>query len=205
MAGSTDRLTQIHAGIEARATNLLNAAFAGAPHPLSRITSAFTGGRHRAVGVATVRPDGQAPHLMHEADEAPGWIWVGRLDATSCSGCWAMHGTRHALRDPGWPGCPGCNCVRLPMWRTRTAGGIPDAEARFADLPHADQLRIMGPARLDLLRSGRIGWADLVARNDGPGRSRSYGPAPLASLWQRGKFANAAGSDAFQRGRNIRV
>ena len=93
----------------------------------------------------------------------------------------------------------------MPLWRTRTATGVPDAAARFAELPHDDQLRIMGPGRLDLLRSGRISWADLVVRDGGPGLRRSYMPAPLAALWQPTKYANAPSPDAFRRGRNVRV
>lgn len=52
----------------------------------------------------------------------------------------------------------------------------------FSRLSRADQLAVMGPARLELLDSGRIDWADLAMRRSNPNWRPSYTPRPVSVL-----------------------
>lgn len=113
------------------------------------------------------------------------WVWVCLCDPRSCPACWAMHGRTFPNSEPGPLGHPGCRCARLAVvksWRTLGVGGtepegrVPDGRALFAALPQADQLAILGPTRLALLTSGRIGWDDLAVRRDNLGWRPSWVP-----------------------------
>lgn len=133
---------------------------------------------------------------MGQADVLDGWIWVARLDRRTCSACFAMHGSVHELSRPGPQGHQQCRCQRAPKaksWADLGFSGMgqePDdpkrmvAEARtfFRSLPRKDQLRIMGPTRLDLLERGEIDWADLATLRQNPGWRPSYVPTPVSQL-----------------------
>lgn len=84
-----------------------------------------------------------------------------------------------------------CRCVRTPVTRSWHELGfsgeeppsvVPDAQQAFRALPEPAQRTVMGPARLDALNSGRIGWDDLPARRSTPGWRDSYTPAPVSDL-----------------------
>lgn len=102
-----------------------------------------------------------------------------------------MHGTHHPLTQPGpWDHQQG-RCGRVPKvksWEELGIPGIepadvlPDAQRRFAALPVRDQLAIMGPGRLALLNSWRVGWSDLPARRETPAWRPSYVPRPVREL-----------------------
>lgn len=161
---------------------------------LGRIHAAFTAGRVRALNVAateTLDAYRAASGYVHEvnAEAIAGWLWVCALDRRSCPSCWAMHDTLHPLREPGPQGHPNCRCARAPLMRvTRDDGttdltsGLPDTETRFRSLPRADQLRIMGPARLQLLDDADITWSDLAIRRSNKGWRSSYSPRSVADL-----------------------
>lgn len=84
-----------------------------------------------------------------------------------------------------------CRCVRMPKVKSWAELGIPgqeepdltpDARARFAELPEADKLAIMGPARLHLLNTGLITFDDLATLRQTPAWRPSYVPTPVAEL-----------------------
>lgn len=161
---------------------------------LGRIHAAFAGGRASALNVArteTLDAYRAASGYVHDvnAEAIPGWVWTSALDLRECAACWAMHGTIHPLREPGPQGHVACRCARMPLVRTapglRTTdltGVLPDALDHFRALPRADQLRVMGPARLQLLDDGDIAWADLATRRTNKGWRSSYSPRSVSDL-----------------------
>lgn len=161
-----------------------------------RTEGVFNGGLTRAMTIArTEMIDAHraaaAAGQQASAEVLRGWRWLAALDTRSCPACWAMHGTVHPLTEPGPLGHPQCRCSRAPLTRSwRDLGfdldepddAVPDAQAVFNALPAADQLRIMGPARLTALKGGHIAWADLAGRHENPGWRPSYTTVPLKDL-----------------------
>jgi hypothetical protein len=181
---------EVARGIPAAASQGMAARLAG------RFEAAFNGGLSRAVTVVRTetvdayRTVAQASHRANQ-DVVAGWVWNSRLAATTCPACWAMHGTEHPVTEAGPDDHRSGRCGRLPLlrsWRDlgidlpEPASAVPNAEAAFDALPEADQLAIMGPVRLELLRSGRARWGDLAIRRDSPNWRPSYTPRPVADL-----------------------
>lgn len=161
---------------------------------LGRVHAAFASGRARALNVtATETLDAYraAAGYVHEvnAEAIAGWLWASALDLRECAACWAMHGTLHPLREPGPSGHPQCRCARVGLIRiTRDDGttdltsGLPDAQTRFRALSRADQLRVMGPARLQLLDDGDIEWSQLATLRTNTRWRNSHVPRSVADL-----------------------
>jgi hypothetical protein len=59
---------------------------------------------------------------------------------------------------------------------------LPDAQTVLDVMSAADQLAVMGPRRLELLRSGQVSWADLSMRRSTIGWRDSYVPRPVRDL-----------------------
>lgn len=195
-----DRLTRGTAARDpARAATVMLAAVAGA----------FTSGLTRAHVIArteTVDAHRQAGTAWDAANGrvVAGWQWVSRLDVRCCPSCWAQHGVIHPAAEPGPLDHQQGRCTRLPVARPWTEFGftrgeppslVPDNLAalhRFDALPEADQLAIMGPARLQLLRDGRIEWPDLSTRRSTPGWRDSHAPTPVRDLAAQPAFTPAA-------------
>lgn len=163
---------------------------------VDQVEGAFNGGLTRALNIArTEMLDAyrNTSAVVHQAnaDVLAGWTWIATLDRRTCPSCWAMHGTHHPLEQPGpWDHQQG-RCARMPRVKSWVELGIPgvegedltpNAEQRFTALPHDDQVAIMGPARLELLTSGRIDWADLAVRRDSQAWRPSYVPRPVREL-----------------------
>lgn len=150
----------------------------------NRVRAGFETGLTRASTIArteTVDTYRTAAAIVDEVNARilTNWAWHCSCDRRSCTACWAMHGQQFPLDVAGPAGHPGCRCTRLPL----VAGvDLPSAEARFRRLPRRDQLAILGPGRLELLRSGQVAWADLAMRKTTTGWRDSYVPAPLADL-----------------------
>lgn len=167
---------------------------------VARVNGAFEGGLTRATNIARTevldayRTASRYAHDVN-ADVLDGWIWLATVTGASatrtCPSCWAMHGTLHQLSEAGPDDHQSGRCARLPHVRPWSELGIdvpepadvtPDARALFASLPEADQLAIMGPGRLALLKSGRIDWSDFATTRDTPGWRRSYTPCTVRDL-----------------------
>jgi SPP1 gp7 family putative phage head morphogenesis protein len=161
-----------------------------------QVEGAFNGGLSRAITIARTemldayRHTSAAVHQAN-ADVLAGWTWIATLDRRTCPSCWAMHGTHHPLEARGPEDHQQGRCARMPRLKTWAELGVPgvegedltpDAQQRFAALPHDDQVAIMGPARLELLASGQVGWADLAARRDSQAWRPSYVPRPVREL-----------------------
>jgi hypothetical protein len=163
---------------------------------LDRVRTVFDIGATRAATIARTetvdayRATSQAIHKANQ-DVVAGWIWNSRLAANTCPACWAMHGSVHPLTEPGPLDHQSGRCGRLPKLRAWSALGIgadeppdtvPDARAVFDALPETDQARIMGGARLELLRAGKVRWVDLAVRRDSAKWRPAYVPRTVADL-----------------------
>lgn len=163
---------------------------------LARTEGAFNGGLARALNVArteTLDAYRVASKTSHTAnrDVVSGWTWHCSMDKRTCPSCWAMHGTQHPVDEIGPNDHQQGRCARVATLRPWRELGInideppsrfPDARARFDALPEADQLAVMGPARLELLKSGKADWNNLAQLRTTPGWRDSYTPRTVADL-----------------------
>lgn len=165
---------------------------------LKRVEGAFNGGLTRAMTISrTEMLDAyrSASAYIHRAnsDVVNAWQWYARLDSRTCPACWGRHGTNHPLSEPGPDDHPNGRCTRLPVLKpwaelgitaTEPPSMVPNAQQRFAQMPRADQLAVMGPSRLALLDSGAITWDDLATWRNNPAWRRSNQPATVRALNQ---------------------
>ena len=167
---------------------------------VKRVQGDFNGGLTRALTIARTEildahRSGAAAAQMANEDVLQGWVWLAQLDTRTCPSCWAQHGSRHSLTETGPNDHQQGRCARLPVTKSWKDLGIdleeppstiPDARKVFADLPRADQLKIMGPTRLKALDNGAP-WVGLTQRRRTPGWRDSWAPRP-ASLLARSTF-----------------
>jgi len=189
--------------VEAMIRNLLIEGIALGINPatvaarmLQRIENTFNFGLTRALVIArTEMLDAlrRAGHLQDQLnkDVLRGWMWHAELDSRTCPSCWSQHGSIHPVDEMGPNDHQQGRCARVPVTRTwRDLGyNIPeppnpvrDAEDVFRSLPRADQVAIMGQARLDMLLSGRTGWNDLSTYRTSNDWRGSYAPTPVKDL-----------------------
>lgn len=156
----------------------------------------FNGGLTRALTIARTEildahRAGSAAQHRANSDVLAGWVWHAQLDRRTCPSCWGRHGGQHPLSEDGPADHQQGRCTRTPVTRTWRELGfsmdeppdvLPDARITFKGLPHADQLRIMGPGRLAGLEDGSITWDDLSQRRRTVGWRDSYGVRPLRDL-----------------------
>jgi SPP1 gp7 family putative phage head morphogenesis protein len=163
---------------------------------LNRVEDAFNGGRNRALVIA--RTEMLSAHReagwvqdKANAEVLQGWQWVAALDSRTCPSCLAKHGTMHPVDEPGPYDHQQGRCARLPVsksWKDlgfdleEPASILPDSKAWFDRLPDEDQVAIMGKARLDLLRSGKVSWDDLTKKRTTPGWRDSWAPTSVKDL-----------------------
>lgn len=163
---------------------------------LARVQGAFNGGRNRALVIARTEildayRRAAAANDKANSDVLAGWQWVADLGPRTCPSCFAMHGSMHPIDEPGPSDHQQGRCVRVPVtkpWKdlgldvVEPASVLTDGRAVFDAMPEVDQLAVMGRDRLDLLRSGRIGWDDLAMRRRTPGWRDSWAPTPIQAL-----------------------
>ncbi|MFC8732170.1 phage minor head protein [Luteimicrobium sp. NPDC057192] len=168
-----------------------------AAHMLRDIEGGFNGGLTRALTIArTEMLDAhRAADLAHRnanTDTLTGWTWLATLDRRTCPSCLAMNGQTFP------PGTPGPNdhqngrCIAVPTvksWRDLGFHGItepedtfPDARTWFDGLSDEDQRAVMGPQRLELLKSGDVTWDDLTTTKSTPGWRTSQVVTPVSAL-----------------------
>lgn len=164
---------------------------------VDRVQGRFDGGRRRAETIArTEMLDAhRAAAFAHDqanADTLAGWVWTAELSTKTCPACWSLHGSVHPITDPGPLDHQRGRCARVPKAKSWADLGfpdldepgdvIPDGRAAFDALPDADQVAVMGQARLDLLRSGRVSWDDLSVERPSSAWRTSYGVTPVRDL-----------------------
>lgn len=163
---------------------------------LTRLEGVFNGGRNRALVIArTEMLDAyRAANMAGEdsmKDVLQGWTWGATLDNRTCPSCFGMHGSEHKLSESGPIDHQQGRCCRLPLTKSWKDLGfdivepkslLPDAKARLDAMPRADQLAVMGKARLELLDSGAVSLSDLATRKSTPGWRDSMVMTPLSDL-----------------------
>ena len=107
--------------------------------------------------------------LYQRSDVVKGWTWYAETNA--CPVCCCEHGSEHT-NDETLESHPGCRCSMVPLtksWTELGYDGIPDKRLqiesgadRFAGLPEAEKLAVLGQARLDAYNAGEITLADMV-------------------------------------------
>lgn len=124
------------------------------------------------------------------ASTLQGWEWLSSRGINTCPACWAQDGTIHELTEPGPYGHVNCRCTRMLVTKTWAQLGIdlpePDdlrlsAQDHFATLSRADQLRIMGPARLQALADGAA-WDQLAVLKPNADWRPSWQVTPVRDL-----------------------
>ncbi|ACZ29579.1 phage head morphogenesis protein, SPP1 gp7 family [Xylanimonas cellulosilytica DSM 15894] len=155
---------------------------------LARVEGRFNGGLARAMTIARTEMldahrEASRVQRIANADVLAGWQWQATLDTRTCPSCLAQHGSMHAVDETGPTDHQNGRCTALPVtksWRDlgfdidEPASPLPDARAWFDGLPQAEQRAILGPTRLEMLHTGRIGWADLSTRKSAPGWRDSH-------------------------------
>lgn len=206
---TTQQVTARSRPMAARATAAMKSALvkgvAVGDHPyavaddmLERLGGVWQGGlgaaRARVIARTEMLDAHRAANAVWQAgntDVITGWQWLATLDSRTCGSCLAMHGSEHPVDDPGPLDHVQGRCDRLPVvkpWRElgfaidEPASVVPDARAWFDAQPENTRLAIVGPARLELLDSGRIGWDDLAQRRSSDGWRDSYGLIPVRDL-----------------------
>lgn len=164
---------------------------------VARTEGRFNGGLNRALTIArteTLDAHRNAALVGREpaADVLAGWRWSASLDRRVCPACLARHGTFHPSTEPGPLGHPNCRCAAIPETKPWAELGftdipeppslLPDSRAWFDGLPDDEQAAIMGRGRLDLLRSGQVGWDELATLRHSEGWRDSWQVTPLRRL-----------------------
>ena len=122
------------------------------------------------------------------SDVVTGWVW--NADDTACAVCWAENGSLHTL-DEELESHPNCRCSADPTTAPLedlqagtaptdgSAGATPfDPNTRFAELPAGQQMRVLGPTRLQAFNEGNLDLRDIPAKTRHP-------------LWGPGKRAKS--------------
>lgn len=164
---------------------------------LRRTEGGFNGGLTRALNVARTEMIDAHRAAAHAQDQAnrdllAAWRWTAAYDLRTCPSCLAMDGQTFPVDTPGPLDHQQGRCVRLPITRTWAELGFtgieepppiaPSAQDWFAGLTQAEQLKVMGPARLDLLQSGQVAWGDLASKTTATGWRDSYKPTSVRAL-----------------------
>lgn len=126
--------------------------------------------------IVTAHRESSAP-VWRQTGVVQKWTWVSAKDRRTCAACWAMDGTEHDL-DESMGSHPQCRCAKVPKtlsWEQLGFHGIPDTRPTlttgpeaFEQLGEADQLAILGRARLDAYNAGDITLQDLVQHTHSP-------------------------------------
>lgn len=160
---------------------------------IGNVGDAFNGGLSRALNVARtelIDAHRQAAAVAQDqyGDVLAGWQWLAHLTTRTCPACWGMHGTEHRLSEPGPNGHQQCRCSRVPKTKSWAdlGYGIPEppsiirlGDREFAQLSARDQLAVMGPTRLQALKSGTADWSELAQLKHNPGWRDAYYVRPV--------------------------
>lgn len=107
------------------------------------------------------------------SDVVESWVRHEACDQRTCPLCWALHGKEYPLKErfATHPRCRGTLLPKTRSWRDilgEKGAGIPETRvsvepgpSRFARLPEAEQMRVLGPAKFAAWRDGAIGWEDI--------------------------------------------
>lgn len=128
---------------------------------------------------------------MANSSTLQGWEWLSSRSATTCAACFSMDGSMHELTETGPDGHVNCRCTRMVRTKTWRELGLDldepaglarlSAEDHFRTLAPAQQLQVMGPARLKALDDGAP-WSSLAVEKHNVDWRRSYQVRPVKDL-----------------------
>lgn len=138
-----------------------------------RFREAMGGGMSRALTVArteTLRSYREAAREVYRAssDVLSGWVWTASLSRRTCAMCLAMHGKVFSVEER-LESHPNCRCVQVPL--VEGAEAPQPGEAWLAAEAEEIQRAVLGDAKFELFKSGRLRLSDLV----GERRDRRWG------------------------------
>lgn len=102
----------------------------------------------------------EATAAFTEAEEQ--WQWVAQCDGTTCSYCWAMHGTIHDSSEP-MTAHPHCRCEARRVDNRRQT-----TDSKFQRLSSKQQNQILGPTAAAAYRDGKFDLADTFKYSNHP-------------------------------------
>lgn len=105
------------------------------------------------------------------SDVVRGWVWHANLDGLTCASCVAMHGTVHRL-DETLNDHHNGRCAALPLVIGANNPIEQSGEQWFNAQSEAKQREILGPAKYDAWKKGKITLASLSGERD----DEVYGP-----------------------------
>lgn len=114
-------------------------------------------------------------NYRQNSDVVQAWEWMAARSPRTCAMCLAMDGTIHPL-DEVFGSHPNCRCCPVPVTSTwkelGLSGPIPieheTGEEWFAGQTETMQTRILGPAKQEAYRQGKITLPQLVGYKDDP-------------------------------------
>lgn len=138
-----------------------------------RFREAMGGGLARSLTVArteTLRAYREAARETYKAasDVLDGWVWTASLSRRTCAMCLAMHGQVFSV-EARLESHPNCRCVQGPLVEGGEAPA--DGSAWFEAQVEEIQRAVLGDAKYELFKSGRLNLSDLV----GERRDRRWG------------------------------
>lgn len=165
---------------------------------LRRTEGAFNGGLVRATRIArTEMLDAHRVAQLASVQENRSLlshrVWIATFDARTCGSCLGQHGTEWPLDAFGPEDHQQGRCVfvdKTKSWAELGFTGIDDEpsddvgdrDAWWENQTERSQDALLGKARADLLRSGKIGWTDLSNRQENPEWRPSHTLTPLRDL-----------------------
>lgn len=202
---ASDLIPLTSEAIDAIADQLITGAVRGqnprvvARQMLEQVQGAFNGGLARALNISrTELMDGHRDAAMasqnRHSDVLEGWQWLAKLGQRTCPACWSRHGSIHALDEAGPNGHQQCRCARAPVTKSWASLGIKapepvsavrDGRETFDRLPAKRQLEIMGPTRLQGLKSGLVDWDELAEVRHNPGWRDAVYARPVSDFAAR--------------------
>ena len=120
-----------------------------------------------------------------------GWVWRSAADERTCVACLSLHGTFFPGSTP-MRAHPNCRCVMVPkrtlkddpggFGKGTRASQITSLEPVIKNMPARTQDRWLGRTRAQLLRDGKIKWADLRTLRQNRVWGDSYQITPVRTL-----------------------
>ena len=128
---------------------------------------------------------GARAHHEANADVLAGWVWLANLSARACPSCVAMHGTEHALDEPGPLDHPQGRCSRMPLVKPELVPGAPTPTVEsgpewLARQPEGVQRSVLGPRRFEAWQDGDYPVSRWAVRRESPDWRASYAPGPIS-------------------------
>ena len=110
-----------------------------------------------------------------------GWRRLAAKNERTCLACLALDGTVYDL-EYEFDQHVACRCTLIPVLKGRPPLAFETGREWFEKQPEATQRRMMGPARFELWRGGKLGWDDLYTVHEDARWGNSPQVRPVRSL-----------------------